>query len=154
MLLNFAQINGFVITWIHLSCYMDLSKLIHGLLFSCYIDLSKLILGFFQVVTWICQSFSCKSFLGKFTWVDHPTLCISAPSRVQHQNENMPTSQSLDCIKYQHKITKSWFCFGTDGKGRVKETLLYISRFMDTILVTQIYPPFPAVARNSKISNC
>ena len=76
--------------------------------------------------------------MGKFTWVDHPTLCISAPYRAQHQNENMPTSQSLDYIKYQHKITKSCFCFGTDGKGRVKETLLYISRFMDTILVTQI----------------
>ena len=36
---------GFVriVTWIFLSCYMDLSKLLHG---------------FVKVVTWICQSCS------------------------------------------------------------------------------------------------
>ena len=43
--LNFDQIVGFVkvVSWIWLSCYMDLSKLIHG---------------FFEVVTctWICQN--------------------------------------------------------------------------------------------------
>ena len=34
LVLDFAQIDGFVkvVTWISLSCYMDLSKLIHGFL--------------------------------------------------------------------------------------------------------------------------
>ena len=43
-LLNFAQIVGFVkvVKWISLSCYMDLSNLIHGFLYT--------------VVTWTCQT--------------------------------------------------------------------------------------------------
>ena len=76
-------LHGFVKndTWIFLSCYMDLSKLLlplqlqlqllhwlkllHGFVkigtlisLSCYMDLSKLLHGFVKVLMWICQSCS------------------------------------------------------------------------------------------------
>ena len=65
LLLNFAQVVGFVkvVTWILLSCYMDLSKLIFGFLLGftwicqcCYMDLSMLLRGFLKVNTWTFQS--------------------------------------------------------------------------------------------------
>ena len=48
LILNFAQIVGFVkvVTFISISCYMDLSKLTKGISINCYMDLSKLIHGF------------------------------------------------------------------------------------------------------------
>ena len=48
LILNFAQIVGFVkvVTFISISCYMDLSKLTKGISINYYMDLSKLIHGF------------------------------------------------------------------------------------------------------------
>ena len=62
-------------TWISLSCYMDLSKLIHQFLLvvtrifkinalislSCNMDLSKMLHGFVKVVMRICQN-QCMNF--------------------------------------------------------------------------------------------
>ena len=71
MLLNFAQINGFVkvVTWIFLSCYMDLSKLIHE---------------FLLVLTWICQS--CHMDLLKLLhWFVKVVLCFFFPNAKENQ---------------------------------------------------------------------
>ena len=93
LLLNFVQICSVkvvtcsfsVVKWIcqidkwkYLSCYMDLSKLIHGFVkidtwtsLSCYMDLSKLLDGFVKVVTWICQS--CSMYFSHFAKQNHTT---------------------------------------------------------------------------------
>ena len=93
MVVGLAKID----IWISLSCYMDLSKFIHGFLLvvtfifqSSYMDLSKLLHGFVKVVLCISLPFPNKTKL-KFDQ-------ISKPVEASASNRRCLMNQSTQCL--------------------------------------------------------